>query len=365
MEGTRQRAQSCLKRTSEQLSEPFHLPPPPPMKPLVLIPVVIQIIALSAAQPLKISFPTDNKALIDGQLEDFYMWVPRVFEDQSSRPWTAGQYGFVRTLTRTTSEGVIATKFHEGLDIKPLKRDRRFNPLDEVRAIADGKVVYINRARGGSTYGIYIVVEHDWDCGLFYSLYAHLASVSVETGQQVTSETPLAIMGYTGAGLNQERAHLHLELCMLSSKSFNRWLGAKSPHGVYDGRNLIGLDLASLFVATQGGSKITIPRFLKSATPYFKIAIPRKHDLEIVKRYPWLAQGDQKTESTSWELSFTDSGIPIAVTPSHRKVSQATVTYVRTTRSKHEYYTRNRLTGTGRQASLTSSGRRFIQLLSY
>lgn len=333
----------------------------------LLIPLLFGLLSvfLPAAEPLKITLPTDNRALLEGDLENFYMWVPRIFENETSRPWTAGQYGFVRTLTRTTSEGVIATKFHEGLDIKPTKRDRNSNPLDEVRAIADGEVVYINNARGGSTYGIYVVVKHEWGYGPFYSLYAHLASVSVEVGQKISGGSPLAIMGYTGSGLNRERAHLHLELCMLSSNNFVEWLGTKTNHGIYDGRNLIGIDIASLYIATKEGAEITIPDFLKGASPYFKVAIPRKHSLEIVKRYPWLKRGDHEAPSASWELSFTDSGIPLAVAPSHREVTQATVTYVRTTRSKHEYYTRKRLTGTGRQASLTRSGRKFIQLFSY
>lgn len=333
----------------------------------LLIPLLFGLLSvfLPAAEPLKITLPTDNRALLEGDLENFYMWVPRIFENETSRPWTAGQYGFVRTLTRTTSEGVIATKFHEGLDIKPTKRDRNSNPLDEVRAIADGEVVYINNARGGSTYGIYVVVKHEWGYGPFYSLYAHLASVSVEVGQKISGGSPLAIMGYTGSGLNRERAHLHLELCMLSSNNFVEWLGTKTNHGIYDGRNLIGIDIASLYIATKEGAEITIPDFLKGASPYFKVAIPRKHSLEIVKRYPWLKRGDHEAPSASWELSFTDSGIPLAVAPSHREVNQATVTYVRTTRSKHEYYTRKRLTGTGRQASLTRSGRKFIQLFSY
>lgn len=321
-------------------------------------------ITLQAAEPLKISLPTDNRALLEGSPEDFYMWVPRVFEKEASRPWTAGQYGFVRTLTRTDEEGIIATKFHEGLDIKPTKRDRNLNPLDEVRSIANGEVVYVNHRRGASTYGIYIVIKHDWGYGPFYSLYAHLASASVEVGDRVLGGTPIAVMGYTGTGLNRERAHLHLELCMLSSLDFVQWLGTKTLHGIYDGRNLIGIDVASLFIATKEGAEITIPDFLKGASPYFKVSVPRKNALEIVERYPWLKRGDHDAPSPSWELSFTDSGIPLAVAPSHREVSQPTVTYVRTTRSKHENYTRKRLTGTGRQASLTRSGRKFIELFT-
>lgn len=329
-----------------------------------LLALLLLTLALHAAEPLKIGLPTDNRALLEGSPEDFYQWVPRIIDKKATRPWTAGQYGFVRTLVETEKEGTIATKFHEGLDIKPVKIDKNFNPLDEVRAIASGEVVYVNKSRGGSSYGIYVVVKHDWGYGPFFSLYAHLATTVVEKGQRILGGTPLGIMGFTGVGITRDRAHLHLELCLLASENFEDWLGTKTVHGIYDGRNLIGIDLASLFVAVKEGAEITIPEFQKGATPYFKVSIPRTDELEIVRRYPWLKRGNHEAPSVAWELSFTDSGIPLSVAPSHREVSKPVVTFVRTTRSKHEYYTRDRLTGTGRQASLTRNGLKFIALFT-
>lgn len=323
------------------------------------------LLPLQADEPLSLVLPTENRALLDGKPEDFYMYVGRTFEGQNSTPWTAGQYGFVRTLRRTEEDGVIATKFHEGLDIKPVKRDRNGNPLDEIRAIAAGQVVHTNNNAGGSNYGKYVVVKHSWDCGPFFSLYAHLSRIDVTVGDLLIAGQPLGVMGFTGAGITRTRAHLHLELCLLSSVDFIKWIGAPTPHGIYDGRNLIGIDIASLFLATNEREDVTIPDFLKGAQPYFKVALPRKGGgLELTNRYPWLKKGNHDTPSPSWEIAFTDSGIPLSVTPSHREVSKATVTFVRTTRSRHEYYTRSRLTGTGRTASLTRSGQRFIELLS-
>jgi len=319
---------------------------------------------LHGVEPLKLSLPTDNKALFEGKPEEFYMYVDRYFGNKASKPWTAGQYGFVRTLVKTDKEGVIATKFHEGLDIKPVKRDRNNNPLDEIRSIASGEVVHVNKSAGGSNYGKYIVIKHEWGYGPFFSLYAHLSKTSVEVGQRVLGGFPIGIMGYTGAGINRTRAHLHLELCMLSTENFSDWLGAVGCHGIYDGRNLIGLDIASLFLAAKASTDTTIPEFLKSASPYFKVAVPRKDELEITRRYPWLKKGDHSKPSPSWEIAFTDSGIPLAVYPSHRQVGKTTLTYVRTTRSRHEFYTRSRLTGTGRRATLTKSGEKFIALFT-
>jgi len=321
-------------------------------------------LALSGAEPLKLQLPTDNTAIFDGNPEDFYMYVDRNFHNETSKPWTAGQYGFVRTLVKTEKEGVIATKFHEGLDIKPTRRDRSGNPIDEIRAIASGEVVHVSKSAGGSDYGKYIVVRHEWGYGPFYSLYAHLAKTNVEIGQRVLSGSSLGIMGFTGRGLNRTRAHLHLELCLLTTEKFDDWMGAKNVQGIFHGFNLIGLDIASLFQAAKASDKVTIPDFLGSATPYFKVAVPRKEALEITKRYPWLKKGNHDAPSPSWEISFTDSGIPLSVTTSHRQIDKTVLTYVRTTRSRHEYYTRGRLTGSGRRASLTKNGLKFVALFT-
>jgi len=325
-------------------------------------------ISTLSAKPLGLVLPTDNRALLEGKPEDYYMYVHRNFAGVSSKPWTAGQYGFVRNPRKTAADGVIATKFHEGLDIKPVKRDRSNNPLDEIRSIAAGKVVYINNSRAGG-YGKYLVVEHNWGYGPFFSLYAHLSQISCAVGDEVVAGAPLGVMGFTGRGLPRERAHLHLELCIMGTDQFDAWhnhfYGGPSTRGPHNGLNLIGIDIASLFLAEKRDPEITIPRFLSAASPYFKVAIPRTDQpLGLIRRYPWLLKGDASKASHAWEISFTDSGVPLSVAPSARKVLEPTVTFVRTTRSKHEYYTRKRLTGTGRKASLTKSGKRFMALFT-
>ena len=81
--------------------------------------------------------PTDNDALFSGNGPAFYQYVERDFKGVKSTPWEGGQYGFVRDPVET-SAGVVYTSFHEGIDVKPLRRDARDEPLDEVRAIRDG-----------------------------------------------------------------------------------------------------------------------------------------------------------------------------------------------------------------------------------
>src|SRR5882724_1727980 len=100
-------------------------------------------IQTEGSQALDLVLPTDNDALYSGDGAAFYQYVERNYNGVKSTPWEGGQYGFVRDPTDTAG-GVVYTRFHEGIDIRPLHRDAHGEPLDEVRAIADGKVVHVN-----------------------------------------------------------------------------------------------------------------------------------------------------------------------------------------------------------------------------
>ena len=322
------------------------------------------------SNPQKIVLPTTNDYIFRGEGEKFYMYVHRNFEGKKSKAWTAGKYGFVRNLKRT-EDGVIGTRFHEGIDIKPLKRDRSNKPLDDIKSIAAGTVAYTNTSSARSNYGKYVVIEHLWKCGPIYSLYAHLTSVSVKPGEHVSQGQSVGQMGYTGAGLNRERSHLHLELNLLLSERFTDWhdkyLGGKNYHGAHNGMNLAGLDIAGFYIAQKRDPSMTLPRFVRSQPVYYKVTLPRKPKgkaMGILRRYPWLIQGEAKTSSPSWEISFTASGLPVAVTPSMRAVSAPRITSVRKCRSKHSYHTKGFVNGTGYRASLSDRGKRYLELLT-
>jgi murein DD-endopeptidase MepM/ murein hydrolase activator NlpD len=327
----------------------------------------LALTTLSSAQPLKLRLPTENQAILDGRPDKFYMYVNRIFEGETSKPWQGGGYGFVRNMKRTEA-GVIGTRFHEGIDIRPVKRDSAGRPLDEVRALAVGVVAYVQPNSGGSNYGKYVVLEHNWGDGPFFSLYAHLSTISVKLGDSVHAGQAIARMGYTGVGITRERAHVHVELNILLSLRFDDWhrmkFGTDNKHGLHNGMNLSGLDIATLLITHHKDPQVTIPSFLERATTYFKVTTPRRGVLELAKRYPWLRKGDHNRPSPSWEISFSPSGFPLAIAPSHREVSKALVTYVRTTQSRHEFFTLSRLTGTGRRASLTKSGLLHLALIT-
>jgi len=321
---------------------------------------------VSAADTM-LQLPTVNHHIYGDDGNKFYMYCHRVFEGKTSRPWTAGKYGFVRTLRRT-ADGVIGTKFHEGIDIKPIKRDRSSNPMDDVTSVAAGRIAYVNPYAGNSNYGKYVVVKHMWSCGPIYSLYAHLSTTNVKTGDKVTKGQKLGKMGYTGRGINRERAHVHVELDIMLSSRFEIWhnksFGSKNHHGLHNGFNMAGLDIAEYFLAQQKNNSLTIPQFLATRPVYYKVTVPRKGALDIVIRYPWLVQGDHSSSTPSWEISFTASGFPLAVCPSMRSVTSPRVTAVTKCLSKQEYHTKKLLTGTGHRASLTATGKRYISLVT-
>jgi len=132
---------------------------------------------------------------------------------------------------KRTSDGVIGTKFHEGADIKPMRRDNNGVPLDPVVTIADGTVAYVNDKSKMSNYGKYVVVLHDWGEGPICTLYAHLNKVYVAVGDRVTQGKEIGLLGYTGVGINKTRAHLHFEVALMLSNDFEAWHTKSDIHG--------------------------------------------------------------------------------------------------------------------------------------
>ncbi len=137
----------------------------------------------SAGGARALSFPTEKS--------DLMSWI----NGEALQPTAAGNpesalYGSVRT--RQTSGG-FAASFHEGIDIAPASRDRRGRARDRVLAAAPGRVAYLNRYPGNSSYGIYVVLLHPDPIGEIYTLYAHLDSLSpnLKAGGEVAAGFPV------------------------------------------------------------------------------------------------------------------------------------------------------------------------------
>lgn len=106
--------------------------------------------------------------------------------------------------------------YHTGTDIRLRNTDKK------VRAIQDGKVIYVSNGLPwytngkknanygkGNPYGTHIKIQHELDKKKVYSLYAHLSSFNVSVGQKVKAGDVIGIGGSTGLSTAE---HLHLEV---------------------------------------------------------------------------------------------------------------------------------------------------------
>src|SRR3712207_2672792 len=87
----------------------------------------LSLFAQTTADLLNLALPTENDALFSGGGPAFYQYIARDFKGVKSTPWQGGQYGFVRN-PRETSGGLIYTLFHEGIEIRPVRRDEKGEP---------------------------------------------------------------------------------------------------------------------------------------------------------------------------------------------------------------------------------------------
>lgn len=330
-----------------------------------------------AGQPLRLVLPTENDALYRGEGPDFYQYTDRRIKPGFALPWEGGKYGFVRNA-RETRHGVIYTRFHEGMDIKPVRRSSRREPLDDVHTMDDGIVKYVNRTARHSNYGLYVVVEHWWSGSPFYSLYAHLKSVDVAMGQEVERGQRVGRMGYTGAGINRRRAHVHVEINLLiNERAFQSWyddyFDDDNHHGIYSGLNLSGLDVADLYLSHREDSSLTIRDFLNREPAFYSVTIPNEGRLNILWRYPWLIPGEDalsyagvngSTSHDSWVIFLTRSGRLARVERSDRIVEGPEIAVLQDTTVPYAYLTNGLLTGSGNSYGLSRTGRRHLDLLT-
>ncbi|TVR30747.1 MAG: M23 family metallopeptidase [Spirochaetaceae bacterium] len=144
--------------------------------------------------------------------------------DLSSATITAGQSIFVpeARLSRTELQRVLGQLFiypasgrltsGYGMRNDPFTGIRRFhNGIDlaaavgtPVRAAMAGRVVHVENQPGN--YGRFVIIRHD---GGYQTLYAHLDSYSVQTGQQVNQGQQIGQMGNTGRSTGP---HLHFSV---------------------------------------------------------------------------------------------------------------------------------------------------------
>lgn len=256
-------------------------------------------------------WPTPNPAFMEG----------RPFEDyiQSTgpeNPITSGLYGCVRNS---------GNRFHEGIDLYPIRRDRRGEPLDPVFACADGRVVYINAVAGTSGYGRYIVVEHDRLAPRILSLYAHMRDIAPGIAEEVrvSGGEVLGGLGRSAGGyvIPRERAHLHFELGFRLGDQFEAFYASQNHrepnrHGLYNGRNLRGVDPWAFYEGMRLGTVGSLLQYVRGIPLAFVVRVAQRGRPDYLARYPeLLTRRVPPGPVMGWDIGFSGAGVPLQWTP--------------------------------------------------
>ena len=276
----------------------------------------IQLLALGVALLLApesafagLIWPTPNPAFQKGQSIEAFI------QPTASGVPESGLFGCVRN-----SGG----RFHEGLDLYPVERTRSGEPVDAVYAVLPGRIVHVNKTAGYSSYGRYVVVEHDQEIPAFHTLYAHLASVGegIRIGARVESGTPLGVMGRSASySIPRTRAHLHFEIGFRLTNQFQAWYdrqkyGSKNRHGNWNGMNLVSLDPLDFYEAIRKGKVSNVYEYLKVTPATARIRVQTSAVPDFVKDYPSLVTRSYiGKQVVAWDIAFTQYGLPKEWTP--------------------------------------------------
>jgi len=310
------------------------------------------------ANGLELGLPTDNNALRRGDKTAFY-------QPTAEGSVESGMFGCVRRGGR---------RFHEGIDIRCLHRDKRGEPTDEVRAVSDGTVAFINAKPGLSNYGRYVLLAHRWDSVAVYTLYAHLANIAAELriGQPVVKGQRLGTLGHstnTKEGIPRDRAHLHFEVDFLLNTNFHIWYPKREPKappfGNFNGMNLCGLDPAALLLAAGSKPKLNFAEYVARQPIAFTVLVP-------AKSFPWLKLHPEQIQSSSngpvaaYEIGATAWGLPVVVWLRSDTVGKHLPAVVRVDEAElARHGCRSLVQRAKRGWSLTEHGRQWLELLTY
>jgi murein DD-endopeptidase MepM/ murein hydrolase activator NlpD len=325
-----------------------------------------------AAAALTLHLPTSNRAVLYGDEGAFYSPLDKERIPGLRRfGWEGGRYGFVRNEARTPA-GPVFTRLHQGVDIRPVYRDARGEPQDTVRAIAAGTVVYANHVESRSSYGLYVVVRHEWEGSDVYSLSAHLESIWVRPGDSVGAGSPLGRMGWTGRGTARHRAHLHLEIGLMINGNYPRWhdasFTARNWHGIFNGMNFRGVDVAALYLALQEEPELTFSAFMLRKPVAYRLALPGSDRLDLLERYPWLAEagvsGADVERPGAWVVGFSREGVPVEIGRQAAPVREPEVVFVAPEVRQRHLSLGSVVSRTPRGYELSRSGRGYAALLA-
>lgn len=281
------------------------------MRPISCVPFfVFFAVTPASAQRLEFIWPALNKAPLLGRpISDF---VQATVSGEAA----SGLFGCVR------SNGL---QFHEGIDLKPVQRDARGEPLDVVSAAMAGIVRHVNVRAGESSYGRYLVIEHSDVAPAVYTLYAHLRSVEpgIRAGVAVKAGQVIAGLGRSAGGysISKDRAHLHFEIGLMATRDFQSWynwkkFGSPNEHGMWNGMNLLGIDPLDWFRQFHAGRIGGFQQYFDNMKPAVRVRVATNRVPDFIQRYPTLLRKPLPAGLVAgWELECNWTGLPFAWTP--------------------------------------------------
>jgi len=216
-------------------------------------------------------------------------------------------------------------RFHEAVDLAPVLRRKGGEPTDPVVAIYDGVVRHVSHVAGNSSYGRYVVIEHPGEDLAVFSLYAHLSRIEkgLEPGQEIKAGQRLGIMGRSAGGYSipRERAHLHLEIGLRLTDSFEDWYrrqayDSENHHGAFNGMNLVGWDPLDFYRACREGRVESPLGYIERLPPAVAVHVYSTRRPDFLVRYPeLLLPGCDPSEQAGWEVLLTAWGLPLSFKP--------------------------------------------------
>ena len=265
---------------------------------------------LLSAQRIEIQWPTPNRAWEQGK--DYEAWVqPTVSGEPES-----GLFGCVRSG---------GGQFHEGLDLRPVARDRRGEPTDSIYAAMDGVVRNANTSAGESNYGRYIVLEHPGVSPAVYTLYAHLARIEpgIRPGVTVSRGQVIGLMGHSagGGGIPRERAHMHFEIGLMMTEDFEAWygwkkFGSRNEQGRWNGMNLMGFDPQDFLRQWRTRKGDNFQQYFDQMRGVVRVRVVTNRVPDFITRYPALLRKPMPAGPVAgWEIECNSTGLPFAWTP--------------------------------------------------
>ena len=280
-------------------------------------------LAASSAR-LELSWPTPNQAFVNGL--GYHAFLQKT---GPGKEFSSGAFGCVRNS---------GNKFHEGIDLSPLKRSSSGKAEDYVYAAMDGIIKYVNLNSSSSAYGKYLVIEHEKFTPTLYSLYGHLESVSfgLKSGSTVKVAQRIGKMGNTASyNIPLNRSHLHFELGIRLSDRFHSWYNrqsfkTKNDHGNYNGYNLAGIN-PLLFYSNYQKARFNNPSdYLKSLPVILKILVPSSIVPDILVRNPSLSSNySKKAQIKGWECWIGPYGFPLRFEVSNADFSGKTLRIIK------------------------------------